>query len=235
MSYLFYIIGLLPSLIWLGFYLRNDVHPEPNKLIIKVFLLGIISGFLAIFLEMGAKSLIGYSRQASLIGSIVYIFFGIAAIEEAVKYLAVRVGVYKNIEFDEPLDILLYMIISALGFAALENILSLSTYHPFLTLKKTLEVVTTRFISTTFLHALTSAVFGYFIALSFYHIRYRHLLFFTGFIVAVSLHSVYNFFIMKLEDFLVPAIILILLALFISYAIKKVKKLKSVCLINSDQ
>src|SRR3989344_4541791 len=32
------ILGIIPSFAWLIFFLREDVHPEPNKMIIKVFL-----------------------------------------------------------------------------------------------------------------------------------------------------------------------------------------------------
>jgi RsiW-degrading membrane proteinase PrsW (M82 family) len=42
---------------------------------------------------------------------------------EIFKYLVVRFKVIKNPAFDEPTDIMLYMIIAALGFAAVENIL----------------------------------------------------------------------------------------------------------------
>jgi RsiW-degrading membrane proteinase PrsW (M82 family) len=233
MSFIFYLLGLLPSFVWLAFYLRKDAHPEPNRLIIKVFLFGAVSAFLAIFAEQWARHLIGSPSQENFLKSAVNIFFGVALIEETLKYLAVRTGVYKNTEFDEPIDVLLYMIIAALGFAAVENILVLSSKEPFLFLLEGLKIMGARAISATFLHALTSAIFGYFIVLSFHRIRYRHLLFFAGLFTAAALHSLYNFFIMNLEDLLVPTIILIASASFISYAIKKVKKLKSVCLIGS--
>jgi len=131
MIYLLYFFGFLPSIIWLLFYLQKDVHPESNKQILKVFFYGIIAGFCAILVEAMFKEVL-------LPKSILYIFIGGAFVEEYLKYLVIKFEILKNSELDEPFDIMLYMIISALGFAALENILILIGYHPFLELSGTL-------------------------------------------------------------------------------------------------
>ncbi len=232
MSYLPYLLGFLPGIIWLIFYLRKDVHPEPNRMVLKIFFFGIIAAFLAIFLEKGFHFLISFLKNQKTLSSILAIFLGGALIEEYSKYLAVRIGVYKNSELDEPVDILLYMIISALGFASLENILVLSSFHPFLTIGKALETMAWRFVSATFLHALCSASIGYFLALSFFHFKKRKWLVLAGLGIATTLHGLYNFSIMKIEGlakFILPLIILIVLACFISLSIKKLKRLKSIC------
>lgn len=232
MSYLPYLLGFLPGLIWLIFYLRKDAHPEPNRLVLKIFFFGIIAAFLAIFLERGFHFLISFLKNQKTLSSILAIFLGGALIEEYSKYLAVRIGVYKNSELDESVDILLYMIISALGFASLENILVLSSFHPFLTIGKALETMAWRFVSATFLHALCSGLVGYFLALSFLYSKKRRWLVLAGLIIATALHGLYNFSIMRiegLEKFILPLIILIVLAGFVSLSIKKLKRLKSIC------
>ena len=186
-----------------------------------------LAAFFAIFLEKGFT--IFWER-----GSLLAIFLGGALIEEYLKYLAVRIGVFGNSEMDEVFDILLYMIIAALGFAALENILVLTNFHPFLTAGKALETMTWRFISATFLHALCSGLFGYFLALSLFHLKWRKWLFLVGLGIVTTLHGLYNFSIMRIEGlgkFILPIIILISLFIFISLSIKKVKRLKSVCMI----
>ena len=54
MSYPFYIIlGILPSLIWLAFYLKKDVHPEPKSEVLKIFFYGALVTIPAFFLEKG--------------------------------------------------------------------------------------------------------------------------------------------------------------------------------------
>ena len=227
MNYLLYLFGFLPSIIWLLFYLRKDSHPESNKMILKIFFFGMLAAFFAIFLEKGFT--IFWDR-----GSLLAIFLGGALIEEYLKYLAVRIGVFGNSEMDEVFDVLLYMIIAALGFAALENILVLTNFHPFLTAGKALETMTWRFISATFLHALCSGLFGYFLALSLFHLKRRKWLFLVGLGIVTTLHGLYNFSIMRIEGlgkFILPIIILISLFILISLSIKKVKRLKSVCMI----
>ncbi len=236
MSYLLYLFGFLPSIVWLMFYLRKDAHPESNKMIIKVFFLGMICAFLAIFLEKGFYFLNSFLKN-HVLESILAIFLGGALVEEFLKFLVVRFGVLKSSELDEPLDLMLYMIISALGFASLENILVLSNYHPILSTAKALETMLWRFFSATFLHALCSALLGYFLILSFCYLRNRKWIILVGLIVSTALHGFYNFSIMRvggLEKFIIPVIILISLALFVSYIFRKIKNLKGVCIIKHN-
>ena len=54
MSYFIYIIaGVLPSAIWLLFYLRKDRHPESKRMILKIFLYGMIAALPVILIELG--------------------------------------------------------------------------------------------------------------------------------------------------------------------------------------
>ena len=226
MTYLLYLLGFLPSIIWLLFYLRKDVHPESNQAILKIFFYGMLVAFAAIFLEIGFKKI-----SSNLL---LYIFIGGALIEESLKYLVVKFKVLRSSELDEPVDIMLYMIIAGLGFAALENILILIIYHPFLELPKTLEIITLRFLTATFLHALCSGVVGYFLAISFFNIKNQKKLLLTGLGIAIILHGLYNLSIIKIdgwEKFILPIIILVGTASFVSISFKKLKRLKSICII----
>ena len=226
MTYFLYLFGFLPSIIWLLFYLRKDVHPESNRAVLKIFFYGMLIAFAAIFLEIGFKKI-----SSNLL---LYIFIGGAMVEECLKYLVIKFKVLRSSELDEPVDIILYMIIAGLGFAALENILILINYHPFLELPKTLEIITLRFLTATFLHALCSGVVGYFLAISFFNIRKQKKLLLTGLGIATILHGLYNLSIIKIdgwEKFILPIIILMGTALFVSIGFKKLKRLKSICII----
>src|SRR3989338_2523068 len=142
MSYAFYIaFGVLPSIIWLVYYLKKDRHPESNRMIILVFLLGMVAApFGALFecLPVGTTpkwlDCLSFSffsdNFPSPWGYLLYSLLAVALVEELVKYFVVRAKVMENSALDEPIDVMLYMIISALGFAALENILLLSQVAP---------------------------------------------------------------------------------------------------------
>ena len=232
MNYLLYLFGFAPSIIWLLFYLRKDSHPESNKMILKIFFFGILGGFVAIFLEKGFEGAHSLLTASPNTNSILAIFLGGALIEEYAKYLAVRFGVFKNSAMDEAPDLMLYMVISALGFAALENILVLSNFHPILNTAKAVEIMGIRFVSATILHALCSGTLGYFLAMSFYKIKKRYWFFALGLGISAILHGIYNFSIMKIDNlakFIVPLFVLIAVGLIISRGFKKLKKIKNIC------
>jgi len=234
MKALLYLFGLLPSFIWLLFYLRHDKHPEPNKMVLFVFLSGILAGFSAIVLEKLFQYFFMLLSQKALRESILAIFIGGAFIEEVLKFLAVKMVVFRNKELDEPIDLVLYLVISALGFAALENILVLANNHPVLTTGSTIEMMAIRFISATFLHALTSGLLGYFIAKGFFHTKRKWLYFVVGLLGAVILHGAYNWAIITLKgtaQFIIPFSIIIFLIVVVSVGVKKLKNKTGACLI----
>ena len=233
MSYPLYIIfGVLPSIIWLLFYLRKDVHPESNRQVIKIFFYGMIIALPAILLEMGIFRISSELKFSPVLLSILNIFLGVALVEEFLKYLVVREKVIHHPELDEPIDVMLYMIIAALGFAASENILILFSLGPTFLFGETFSISVFRFLGATFLHALCSGALGYFLALSFFELKNRVKFLILGLGIATLLHGLYNFSIMKLEgnlSFLIPLFILIGLAIFFAFALKRLKKLRSVC------
>lgn len=237
MAYFFYLFGFAPSVIWLIFYLRKDAHPESNKMILKIFFLGMLSALVAIVLEKGFSFLLtnSFLKTQIFLTSILTIFVGGALIEEYLKYLVIKLKVLRNSELDEPFDVFLYMIISALGFAALENILLLSNYPVSSIAEKVGGLMVSRFIFATFLHALSSGLLGIFLCFSFFYLKDRKLIFGAGLLLATLFHGFYNFFIIKIqrvENFILPTIIILaILALFVFIGMRKIKKLKSVCLI----
>ncbi|OHA64086.1 MAG: hypothetical protein A2842_02155 [Candidatus Wildermuthbacteria bacterium RIFCSPHIGHO2_01_FULL_48_25] len=229
---LFIVFGLAPSIAWLTFYLRKDSHPEPNRMILKVFFWGMVATIPALFIEIGLRLglvLLPFSENLLLI---LYIFIGIALVEEVLKFLVVRWQVFKNSAMDEPVDLMLYMIISALGFAAMENILVLLGLGSVAPVSNIAALAFFRFLGATFLHALASGLFGYFLALREFSKKNRGLTLFSGLTLATLLHGFFNFTIMRAEGserFLMPLVLFIITALFISFAINKLKRMKSLC------
>jgi RsiW-degrading membrane proteinase PrsW (M82 family) len=230
------LLAPLPSIIWLSFYLRKDKHPEPNKLIIKIFFLGVLIVPLAGILEQGF--FLG-TEKFSFLDKLAIVVVAFAFIEEFMKYLVVRFGILKNAEFDEPTDAMIYMIITGLGFAAAENIYLLSQIYPqnqyFL---ETLEFLTTRFLGATFLHALACGITGYFLAASLLVRSRARKIFVTGGIIASTiLHSIFNYIIIlnsqgeidSMERNLCLLIILVSAAIIISLMFRKANKYRSIC------
>lgn len=257
MTYLLYIpFGLLPSVIWLFFYLRKDAHPESNRMILKIFFYGMAAAIIAAAIEIGIELSAGFLASISEIGSspviifVTYHILVIALVEELVKFFIVRQKVIHNKEFDEPLDAMLYMIITALGFAALENLLYLSplifsSWFPEaarISLMQAAVVTGFRFIGATFLHALASGLIGFFLAYSIFFPKRKYLLLTSGIIIAAILHGLFNISIIGLGtgvenqspaliiiSIAILIIILSSLAIFVSFGFKHLKKIASVC------
>jgi len=233
MSYFLYIIfGVLPSFVWLIFYLAKDKHPEPRRMILKIFLYGMLAALPAVLLELGVFQEFGDLKFSGTLLKVLNVFIGVALVEELLKYWVVRRKVLRHPELDEPFDVMLYMIISALGFAASENILILVSLGPHFLLGETVSLTIFRFIGATFLHTLCSGLLGYFLALSFCYLKYYWKFLLSGVAIATLLHGLYNFSIMEMKgelSFLIPLLILTALVIFFTYAIRRLQKLKSVC------
>jgi RsiW-degrading membrane proteinase PrsW (M82 family) len=232
LDYIFSIfIGILPALIWLAFFLRKDVHPEPPSKVLEIFLLGMLVTIPTFILEKGGWIIFSKFLIINLFLDLFYLFFA-AFVEEIMKFLVVKENVLKSSELDEPTDVILYMIISALGFAAAENIFQILKIK---TLKLALILAIFRFWGAIFLHALVSGFIGYFLALSFYEKKNKKILP-LAFLGATTLHWIFNFLIIQIGEaknllffgFLIWAILLSL-AVFISKGFQRLQKLKGVC------
>ena len=206
------LMAFLPSLIWLFYYLRKDDHPEPTIVIMGLFLAGFLLPFFVGDLERAVQGWVASYAIAPLsFGFLVSAAF----IEECAKYLVALIVYYRNREFDEPVDAMIYLIVVALGFAASENIiitLNTANVDPSQSL---VALVSLRFLGATLLHTLTSGIVGYFIARS--HFLNERFGIIRGLGFATFFHSVFNFFVLKIIDKgqasqFIPPILLLLIA-----------------------
>lgn len=231
-SLLFIIFGTAPSLIWLMFYLHEDAHPEPKRTILNVFFWGMLATIPVLAVELLIRQIFPAYILHTKVSLFLYILFGIALVEEIAKFLVIRWKVYSSKALDEPIDLMLYMIIAALGFSALENIFVLFGLGQEALLSDIFAVSFFRFLGATFLHALSSGIFGYFLVLSFLNEKERLLYTFLGLGLATLLHTAFNLFIMEAQGpirFFGPLAIFTLTMLFIAFAFSRLKHMKSIC------
>src|SRR3989344_4412856 len=107
---IYILFGILPSLLWLFYYLRKDLHPEPKRTILKIFILGALATVPVFCIQLGLSFLLGNLQNSFYYPSIFNIikwFLVIAFTEELMKYLIVRIFVFNDGVMDEPLDIML--------------------------------------------------------------------------------------------------------------------------------
>lgn len=178
--------GILPALVWLFFWLHEDSkQPEPNRLILKTFILGMVSVILVIPIQ---KWFGQFWPELIVVNLLVW-----ALLEEVLKFFAGYFGGLHSVEDNEPIDPLIYMITAALGFVALENTLFL--LEPLLGNDILSGIVTgnLRFVGAGLLHVISSAIIGVALSLSFYRSkRTKAFSLAMGAVLAVTFHTIFN-------------------------------------------
>ncbi len=185
--------GILPALLWLWFWLREDaIHPEPRALIFFTFLAGMIMVPLVIPFQQWVLSIYGGDTPNQIT------YFLWAGLEELFKFVGAYLLALHTKYMDEPIDAIIYMITVALGFAALENAFFLFKPLSSGDAIKTIVTGNLRFIGATLLHVISSATIGLFIAMPYYKSVFRKYFDLTlGLLVATTLHTTFNLFIIN--------------------------------------
>jgi RsiW-degrading membrane proteinase PrsW (M82 family) len=224
-SFIFLILlSIVPSLIWLFHYLGKDIHPEPKRMLVSVFILGALATFPTAIIELSLSGLIEkipFLVAIPLLKLFVYSVFVIGLTEELAKFFFVG-AISQSKHFDEPIDAMIYMVTSAMGFAALENLFYLigDNYQP----QTSIAISIFRFLGANFLHALCSAIVGYYFAKSIVEKKKSYFVF--GIMIASLLHGIFNYYIIERNPFFFAYLlaILIVLTFSVSFCFKDLKK-----------
>lgn len=184
------LLGVIPALIWLFFWLTEDTHPEPLRFITLAFFAGQLAVLIALPLQRIIYELLPVSQTS--------LFVYWAGIEETLKFVAAWIVAIHTRLDDEPVDALMYMITVSLGFVALENTLFLFDPLHNGDILTTFSTGNLRFIGASLIHVLSSAVVGIALGFTFYRsLRIKIIAGICGVILATALHAYFNLFIMK--------------------------------------
>jgi len=209
-----FISGMLPALVWLLFWTHEDrKNPEPKSMLALAFIGGMVAVFISLFSE---KYLYGLGLEklfsSSIFGQILPWFQKIASqtnvqidkvllvvifapfIEEISKFIIAYILVLRSKADDEPLDPMIYMITTALGFAAVENMLFLVNPFENHDIISTIFTGNMRFVGATLLHTVSSAIIAMFMSFHFFDSKFKKFSFIIlGIICSVAMHSIFNF------------------------------------------
>jgi RsiW-degrading membrane proteinase PrsW (M82 family) len=184
--------GIAPGIFWLWFFIRGRTYnPNPRRLVALTFALGALSTLpvLAVYVTIHELGLVDLdlpedlSAKAGTAASLM--FFVVGPVEEFFKFMAVRLGPFRSLHFDEPADGLVFGAAASLGFATLENITYAWQYGP--------EVMIVRGPVSTVAHV----VFGSFWAVALARTRMERRgtgLVAPGLVAAALAHGAFNFF-----------------------------------------
>lgn len=116
------ILALSPGLVIILYFYLKDIHePEP----IGQLAISFVYGILAMLLSTGIAYIISeyvHFDKESLTDMALRAFFLVALVEEGSKFLFIRGILYRNNNFNEPFDGIIYSVMVGMGFALLENI-----------------------------------------------------------------------------------------------------------------
>ena len=228
--------GILPIALWLIFFLWQDIKkPEPLRWIGILFLLGMAITPFVWFIENYFINLLQIDINTTLPLLIsAFIYLGVAGIEELAKFFSAALFLKKNKYFDEAIDAMIYLIVVALGFAVVENILifyqGISSGEHFLA---TFQITTLRFVGANLLHALSAGLIGFFWALKLVTGKKRYLA--IGLTLGILLHWIFNIAIINLggDAVFLISLILFLVGIVILWAFDVLKQIKKPIIINN--
>lgn len=122
--------AVIPALILLKYIYKIDsLEKEPPRLIIKLLVMGIACTYIALILEtIGFNILDIMVSQYSPSYNVIMFFIIVGPAEELAKYIVLKVGSWKDSDFNCQFDAVVYSVTVALGFALWENIKYVFSY-----------------------------------------------------------------------------------------------------------
>lgn len=182
------LITVIPSLAILFYFILSDKFKEPKRVIIEVFLLGVMitipAGYLNDLIIKTFEN--GDPINDALLGG----FFAGGLTEEILKFSILYYFVLRKHEFNEPMDGIVYGVAASLGFATLENLYYVYYYAEGLGITS-LELAQARAWTAVPMHGLNGCVMGFYFGLFAFRGDRKYLGY--ALVVPYIFHGAYNF------------------------------------------
>lgn len=221
-----FIISILPVFL-IGYYVYiKDKEKEPWKLLITLFVGGILSCFPALILELIIGGFFEDIVNLNLFQLLFYVFIGIALVEELCKWVIVYKFSYNSKYFDHIYDMIVYSVFVALGFAFLENLLYVY--------QSGVGTGIIRALLSVPGHACDGLLMGYFLGLSkISKINNRKDLFtkylLLSIVVPIISHGLYDYFLFTNQITFIVLFFILVISVYV-FSIKKVNRISKVSL-----
>ena len=183
------LLALAPAVILMMYvYFRDKYEKEPIKLILKGILLGAIIIFPVGLIE---NYITGFGTGLAKIPKAAFDGFIVAgATEEAFKYFVVFILIWRNRNFNEKFDGIVYAVSVSLGFAAIENLFYVFS-------ENSMQVGLLRAFTAVPGHTIFGIVMGFYLGLARFSIKNKTKWMLMAFMVPWMMHGIYDFLIMS--------------------------------------
>lgn len=209
-------LALAPAfLIMMYVYFRDKYEKEPIGLVLKGFLLGAIIIFPVGFIENSIKDFaLGFDKipKAAFDGFIVA-----AATEEVFKFLMVFILIWRNPNFNEKFDGIVYAVSVSLGFATIENLFYVFSNN-------SMQVGLLRAFTAVPGHAIFGIVMGFYLGLARFSQNRKGKWLFMALFLPWLLHGIYDFLLMSGHPVLLVAFIPFLFFMY-RHGLRRMKEL----------
>jgi len=165
-------------------YWKDKHEREPIRLLVKSFFYGMGSVIITLLISVPLSKVVPIDEQ-NLSEQAVHAFIIVALVEEFSKYIFVRGVLYRNSNFNEPFDGIVYSVMVSMGFATLENVMYV--------VDGGFGVAVLRMFTAVPAHAAFAVLMGYYLGLAkFVHHKSHYGWYGLG--IATIFHGAYDYF-----------------------------------------
>ncbi len=217
------IFSILPVVVLLVIiYYQDRFEKEPISMLIKAFLGGV-----AVVIPLSILSLLLSFVKINIANPILnnaFFSFVLSAIpEEVFKFLFLYWIVWKNKNFNEYFDGIVYAVFVSMGFACVENLLYVFQFG--------LSIVPQRTVLTVPTHFFCAVMMGYYFSLAKFIPEYRKKYIRLSIFIPIIFHGLFNFFLLMCDSqneilsVIFFVLFLVLVSILWSLGIKRVQRL----------
>lgn len=191
MTYILIAFAILPGLVisyWI--YRQDRYEKEPLNVLFKAFVMGCASTIPAMLLQLYFKE---WENEESLVDTVLFAFAIIGLTEELSKFLILRLFIYPNDEFNEPMDGIVYAVMTGMGFATVENLLYVFDTEG----AGGINTAIGRAFTAVPAHAAFAILMGAYMGLAKFVPERRNAYMLTGLLLAIFFHGLYDFFLLQ--------------------------------------
>lgn len=182
------LLALAPVAIILVYvYFRDKYEKEPIGLLLKALLFGALIVIPVIFLERGLIFL-NPSNPGTVHDGFWNAFVVAGFSEELFKFIALYLLIWKNPNFNEKFDGIVYAVFISLGFAAVENIMYVTGGGFSTAIARSWTAVPA--------HAIFGVTMGYYFGIAHMYPSLRKSFLIKSFTIPFVLHGIYDFILM---------------------------------------
>lgn len=166
-------------------YLKDQHEREPLFLLLVSFLYGGLSTVVTLLFSYPVNIFL-LTKEDDVVSQFVNAFFKVALVEELSKFLFVRFILFRNANFNEPFDGIVYALMVSMGFATLENVFYVYEFG-YLT-------GITRMFTAVPAHAVFGIMMGYYLGLAKFSDRREIVYSAMALLAPTVFHGAYDYF-----------------------------------------